>query len=660
MVRNLLTTLTLIAFTSSPFTGSLDAAEPKPAYEMLPPDVQAIIWVADAEKLAEGWNRTDLAKLAEEPSIREFWQDQRQQIENKLTSAGWRLHIQPRDLEEIIHGQLALAWIEHREEVRKPFALALIVDVVDKAAQTQTFLGKLNQQLKERGAQMRKLSHNNVEVVQHTLPRQNGELLPQETFYAVANEQLMASDDLNTLKALLDAGSTGAAAATTLSADPVFQAARQQLAVTGEGHAEYFVRPLGFARVLRAMGGKRASKTDVLAVLQNQGFDAVKAVCGELKMGEKEFDIIHRGYVLADGERQGSVGILDFPNQVSHQLPVWVSNKVSSMLAVCWNVEAFWKVEGLVDEMAGQEGVFREIIEGIKVDPTGPQIDIAKDVLPLLTNEIYSITDSKMPIDVDSRRNLIAIRVKQPQQMAKILRQAMATEPDAQEISVKGQQIWQVAHEEDDVTLELDADFGAFGTKPANAPTEENQPWLSNWAITVHGEYLMFASHVEMISEAIAQATKGQRSPLEDEPDYRQIKAALATQFGDEEGCAWRINRSELAYRPQYELFRSGKLQESESMLASLLEHLLQNKSEIQQKKPAVDGSKLPPFETISKYLHPSGVSVKKTDKGWSFGALLLSQSDRVRDQPASSTSQSTTGESNAANKPVQGGATKR
>jgi hypothetical protein len=164
-----------------------------------------------------------------------------------------------------------------------------------------------------------------------------------------------------------------------------------------------------------------------------------------------------------------------------------------------------------------------------------------------------------------------------------------------------------------------------------------------------------------MISEAIAQANQGTRSPLEDKPDFQHIVAALTEQFGDQNGCAWRINRSELAYRPQYELFRQGKLQESESMLANLLEHVLRNKSEIQQKKPAVDGSKLPPFEAISKYLHPSGVTVKETDKGWSFGALLLSRSYRPREQPAPGTSDSANvGESNAANKPVQGAATKR
>lgn len=657
MVRNLLIALCFLVSANT-----LRAAEPKAAYDMLPQTVQAVVWVPSAERIAERWNRTQLARLADDPAIREFWKDQQQQIEEKLTAAGWRLHIQPRDLEDIVQGQMALAWIEHREDVRKPFSLALIVDVVDRAKETKQFLQKLDQQLKDRGAPMHKLTHNKTEIVQHTLPRQGGELLPQETFYAVVNEQLLASDDLNTLKALIEASGEGDAAK-MLGADPTFQAARDALKVSEDAQLEYFARPLGFARVLRAMSGKRTSgKTDVLAVLEHQGFEAIKAVCGELKLGEEKFDIVHRGYVLADGQRPRSVQVLDFPNQVRREVPAWVSPRVSSMLATCWNAkDAFWKVEGLVDEMAGQENVFHEIIEGIKVDPTGPRIDIEKDVMPLLTNEIYSVSDSKMPIDVDSRRNLIALRVTKPDQMAKILRQAMATEPDAQEVTVKGQQIWQVAHKEDEIDIDLDADFGGFGAKPSNAPAEENQPWLSNWAITVYGDYLMFASHVEMISEAIEQAKQSNGSPLVAQRDYQRITEALAAQFGDDPMCAWRINRSDLAYRPQYELFRAGKLQESQSMLASLLEHLLQNKSEIQQKKPAVDGAKLPPFEAVSKYLQPSGITVKTTDKGWEFGALLLSQvGDQRVEQSGRAAESSAGGESNAANKPVQGGATNR
>ncbi|MGN6546508.1 MAG: hypothetical protein ACTHK7_15745 [Aureliella sp.] len=637
---------------------TLRAADPRPAYEMLPQSVQAVVWIPDSDTIVERWNRTQLAKLAEDPSIKDFWESQREQIELKLTTAGWRLQIQPRDLGEIVQGQLALAWIERHEDTSKPFALALIVDVVNKAPQTEQFLEKLNAQLKERGAEFKQLSHNGAEITQNTLPRQSGELLPQETFYTVVNEQLIASDDLQTLKDLIDASSAEKTSG-KLNADPVFTEARSQLKVSDEGQIEYFVRPLGFARVIRAISGKRSrGKADVLAVLQNQGFEAIKAVSGEFQLGQEKFDILHRGFVLADEKRPPSVQVLDFPNDVPKTVPAWVTDHVSTLLATCWNVkDAFWKVEGLVDEMAGQPEVFREIINGIKDDPNGPRIDIAKEVMPLLTNDIYSVSDTKEPIDIDSRRNLIAIRVKQPEQMLKVLSKAMEKEPDAEELAISGQKVWQVVHKEED--LALDADFGDFAKPaPGGAAQEAQQPWLSNWAITVNGEYLMFASHVDMITEAINQAKQVEKSPLTDEKDYQRVVAALTELFDNEPACAWQINRSKLAYRAQYELFRAGKLQESQSMLAHLLEHVLQSKSEMQQrKKPAVDGSKLPPFEAVSKYLQPSGMMVQTTEKGWSFGGVLLSQVGDTQATGTTTDSQQSAGAgaSNAANKPVRG-----
>lgn len=161
----------------------------------------------------------------------------------------------------------------------------------------------------------------------------------------------------------------------------------------------------------------------MLAVLQNQGFEAIKCVCGEISLGLDALDISHQGYVLAERPLPKSAAMLDFPNKASHDVPSFVSENISSLLATNWNAkEAFWKVEGLVDELAGTPGVFHEVIEGIKVDPNGPRIDIEKEVLPHITNDIYSISDNKPgAADVDSRRNLIALRLINAAAMAKVL-----------------------------------------------------------------------------------------------------------------------------------------------------------------------------------------------------------------------------------------------
>lgn len=602
-------------------------AQQKAAFDLLPDNVQAALWIPNSELLIERWDRTQLSKLASDPAVRPFFEDQRQEIERRFIDAGWRLNVKPEDLAEFSSGQIAVAWLEKADSPRKPFALALVADVASDPAINEQLLEKIDDQLRKQQAVKSELRHADVEIIKYTLPARAGEFLAQNTYHAIVNEQLLSTDDEQLIKDMISRAKLDAIGA-VLSQDPDFRAGREALQISGDAQLEYFVRPLGLARVLRSIGGKRSkSSSDVLAILQNQGFASIKCICGEVTIGLEAIDIQHKGYVLADRPLPKSAGILDFPNQASREIPNFVGKNISSMLATHWNAEeAFWRIEGLVDELAGQEGVFDEVIQGIKRDPNGPRIDIEQDVLPHFTNDIYSISDSKEGIpEIDSRRNLIALKVNNAEAMSKVLDRAMENEPHAEQVEFGGHEIWKVAHRDDD-EFDLTDDFGDFEEdSQSDQDAAQPEPWLSNWAITVYGDYLMFASHVEVIQDAITQANSGDESPLVTEPDYQRITAAIAEHFGEEEGSAWKIVRNNLAYRVQYELFREGKLQQSQSMLASILDRLLQSDSEMRGKDQKVSGKNLPPFAQIAHFLQPSGMMVRTTDRGWQFGNLLLS-----------------------------------
>lgn len=608
----------------------LCAAQERPAaYDLLPDNAQAVVWVPDSEKLNEQWERTRLYDLANDPSIAPFFEEQRKELESKLVDAGWRLNIKPEDLGNYSVGQIALAWMEVATSPRKPFTMALIADVDDDKTTNQKLLDKIDAELVGRQAQKASLSHAGVDIFKYTLPRRADALLAEESYFAIVGGQLFATDDEPLIKNLISRAAKEKVEGRTIAADPVFIKGRKLLASTGEANVEYFVRPLGFARVIRAIGGKRSkSSADMLAVLQNQGFDAIQCVCGELRLGLESLDIAHRGYVVAEFPLPKSAGVLDFPNHASREIPSFVTGNISSLLATHWNAsEAFWRAEGLVDEIAGTEGVFDEVIQGIKLDTNGPRIDIEKDVLPHFTNDIYSMSDNKEgTAEVDSRRNLIALRLKNSAAMAKVLDRAMKNEPDAELVDFEGHQIWQVVRRDDEEVVDLTNDFGSdFGAPAAQSgDSGEPEPWLSNWAITVYDDYLMFASHVEMIRDAVSQAKSGNDSPILAEDDYQRVVAAIGKNFGTQDGSAWRIVRTSLAYRVQYELFREGKLGQSQSMLASILDRLLQNESEMRTKEQKISGNKLPPFEQIAHFLQPSGMMVRTTDNGWEFGSLLL------------------------------------
>lgn len=607
----------------------------KSAYDLIPDSSQAIVWIRDGENLAQQWERTQLYDLVHDPAVSPFFEEQRQEIEKKLTDAGWRLNIKPEDLADYSTGQIALAWLELPAVPRKPYATVLLADVDDAKIPNDKLLARVDEELIARKATKSQLTHLGITIAKYILPKRPAALLAENGFYTIVDGQFIACDDEAVTKDIIARIKGQAATGSIIAKDPVFVEGRAKAKMLGEGQFEYFVRPLGIARVLRSIGGKRSkSSADMLAVLQEQGFDSIRCVCGEVALGLEKLDIAHHGYVLADMPLPKSAAVLDFPNQASQEIPNFIGVNTSSLLTTNWNKDAFWKIEGLVDAMAGQDGVFQEVIQGIKVDPNGPRIDIEKEVLPHITNDIYSLSDNKAgEADVDSRRNLIALRLRNATGMAKVLDRAMENEPDAELVEFNGNTIWQVVHSEDEQVTGLETDFGDFGA-PANQAQNEPEPWLSNWAIAVHGDYLMFASHVEMIQEAIMQAQAATESPLLKEADFQRVTAAIAEQFGEESGSAWQIIRTSLAYRVQYELFREGKLMQSQSMLASILDRLLQNEDEMKVKEQKLSGSKLPPYEQISHFLQPSGLKVLTTDAGWEFGSLILAGGQRQAAKP--------------------------
>lgn len=599
---------------------------------LLPKAAQGYVRVIDMPRLRERWDTTELAKFAKDPALKSFWEDQRQDIETRLADAGWQLNIEAARLVDVASGEAVLSWIANPENRRKPYALALIVDVAGRTKDTEELLASVDKQLKGKGATAKSLKVGAETVLQYTLPRKPGELLLQETFYSIAKDRLIASDDLALVEKMLAAQVKPSA--DSLVEDTDYQTAIKRVdGLLNRGEIEYFVRPIGLARVIREISGKRegSRSTDVLKVLEDQGFGHFRAVAGRVEVGAEGMDMLHQGAVIAPKPLPGSAAIVNTPNEVSWKLPDWIGGDVSAMINICWNIqESFWKSEGLMDGLADSPGVFKQFVKGMAENETGPKVDIAKEVLPYLTNDIISLSDCKEPITVDSRRTMIALRVLEPAKLFKVLERVMNNEPDAKLVEFEGHKLWKVVREDSAEGLEIDAgdlgaDFGEFGDQPMQSKPED-EPWLSNWAITIYGDQLMFASHAELIQDCILQAKSGKPSPLASDVEYVRARKAIEQLANGRTGCSWQVLRSDLSYRVQYELFREGKLPQSQSMAATIMERLTQPKKELRGKeKQQIDGTKLPPFDQIRGYLQPGGMMFESTDDGWVYTGFLLS-----------------------------------
>ncbi|MEZ6086452.1 MAG: hypothetical protein R3C05_00140 [Pirellulaceae bacterium] len=326
--------------------------------------------------------------------------------------------------------------------------------------------------------------------------------------------------------------------------------------------------------------------------------------------------------------------MLQFPNTDQKDPPSWVLPTVASYLDGSWKMEeAFWAAETLVNQAVGDE-IFRRVVDGIKNDKDGPQIDLAKNIIANFQERLILTTDNVLPITAKSERVMIGVALQNPAIVKAAVDKAMKSDPNAKEFEYPHHQwIWQVTPPKvaDDVfELEGFEDFEEFIDEPDGT---EGPPLLNQWATTVYGDYLLFSSHAQMLVDAIEHDRNAAKSTLHAQPDFKRMREALLREEGPNR-AVWRVLRSDLAFRAKYELFRRGELKDSDSVLAALIRRIFKNPEDDDEEGVRIDGSKLPPFAVVSKHLQPSGVVFKTEDNGWLLRGIMLSPVDGKETTP--------------------------
>ena len=263
------------------------------------------------------------------------------------------------------------------------------------------------------------------------------------------------------------------------------------------------------------------------------------------------------------------------------------------------------------------------MIEGIRDDPQGPQIDIFKDVLPYLSTEFHVVTEIVKPISPDSKQSMVILKLNDPaKKLPKILDRYGKGEPDSKPIDFEGQRIWSFENKPE---AEIELDFGGGKDSKKKTESDENEPLLDKWAITIFGDYFIFASDVETIKEVIQRGKNpAMKNAFEKEPDVAKVVEMLEDVAGAEGRSMNQITRSDRAFEMQYELFRQGILPQSRSMMATILDKILKPKNAGQPQVQKLNGAKLPPFAAIQHFFTASGGVVRTEVDGWSVQSFIM------------------------------------
>jgi hypothetical protein len=105
-------------------------------------------------------------------------------------------------------------------------------------------------------------------------------------------------------------------------------------------------------------------------------------------------------------------------------------------------------------------------------------------------------------------------------------------------------------------------------------------------------------------------------------PEVQKVVRALED-LGVDKPIFDRVVRTKLSLRVKYELLRQGKLQESGSVLAKLVQRVAEEEEEGTE-EGELDAKNLPPIAKIEKYLTDGGSYIEETDDGWEITGFLL------------------------------------
>ncbi len=613
-----------------------------PATEILPDTTAGLLRIPDLPKFLDAYQKTRLGRLMDDPAMQPFIEAQRARAENYFESTDNNIGIRPDDLADIATGEVVFAWLPFEKVKRRPYSVCVLADTRGAKAKAEAALEQIDQDLKAGGATRVDKTHAGQTIRVYTPERKPGQLKVEQIAITLSDVRIIAADNDTVVTDLLDA-IAGQPKGKSISTLPEFATVlkRSSQAISGPlkkgGGAvagEWFARPFQMGRILReTFNVERGNDVDILKLFEGQGFDAIKAAGGIAVIAGDKFDFLHRGFVLAPAvtdkpsKYELAARMLQLVNTKRGPIPAWVHQDTASFNRLHLLIEeAFWASETLVDEALGDK-IFRPMIDSIKEDEEGPQIDIANNVLPNLDDQILLLTDNTLPVVENSERMLIAIRVLDAEKIKTAIRKVMEVEPDTTKLDVvPGVEIWRVQRPESSESFdsEIFQDFELSFDEDQNEPP----PLLDHWAIAMVDKgpgsttpYLMFSSHPELLIDTAKRIQTGVAGGFADLQDVQSVTATIGALGGDKPAYD-RVVRMKLSLRAKYELLRQGKLKDSDSVLSALYRRFFED-DQGGQPDP-LNAAKLPPLEKIEQYLPDGGSFIETAEDGWTLTGFLL------------------------------------
>jgi hypothetical protein len=606
---------------------------------LLPATTKGYVSAANPDDLREHFQQTMIGQLVYDDDMQPFAKDLQKQIEAKLNAIEQNLGFTNDDLDGVPAGELSLSIIEHPD---RPGVLAVTIDVTKHKQQADRLLAAIEKRFAARGGTKKDSEQSGTTFHVFTVPAADAKAAPQTTVYFIHDDVLCGVDAQDEAEAMLKRF-TGAPT-DNLKSLPAYQNTMDRCRKASgdlEPEAHWFIDPFGFVRTYRSLSKSPppAKDKDYAKIFSEQGFDAVQGVGGVVNLLVPDSaDFVYRVAVYAPpvkGKENDplrwnlAMQMLQLPNTSAAPPPSWAPRESARYASYNLDVLTAYDHFGtLFDALQGHKDAFKTSMEGIEQDPYGPQVNVRKEFVGHMGKRITFLTDFSLPVSVDNERSILAVEAADEAKLAKSLAKIMEHEPDVKRRDFGEYVLWERVPPEklDEVEVEAPG-FGPVETAPKPTTKEdEKKRVLPNSAVCVALGQLMIASDIEFLKQLLTGFA--QHEMLSSSGDYKQV-AALMEKLAPGDHCGFAFVRMDEASRATYDLIRAGKMPESQSLLGKFLNEVLTTEVEKEEgihRKQRIDGSLLPDFEMVRRYLGPAGRVLRSDPDGWLLTGAILNK----------------------------------
>lgn len=642
-----------------------------PSDTLLPNTTRGFVSISNVKTMVEHWNKTQLGQLAKDPVMKPFIDDLRMQIEERWSDIHEKLGVTIDDLRGVAGGELSIAAVQTADG--RP-ALAIVVDVTGNLPNAKALLEKISKNLTGLKALHERIQLEGVPVDAFRFPPDEFTRLPKEgvskppkgkpkakpaeppdryALYGLKGNLLVGSSQREVIQGILAraAGKKAPSLAEVASYQAVMKRCGED-AGKAVPQIRWYVQPLGYLQimhVLRAETQPVRKGTNVTEFFKEQGFDALQGLGGFVDFAAKPYEVVHRTAVYAPGKYEQSMKLLSFPNSPKAGDPKpgedqfkpqpWIPAEVASYATFQFDVlNAFDNLDPLVDALfgKGEKGVWQDLLGGLERDPNGPKIGLRKELILHLGSRVTVVTDYQLPITTTSERLLFAVETKPGEEkaVADAVTKLYKNDREMRRREFEGHVIWESIPPEKsksevpEYSVELPPLPGAKkAVRPGRGGKREHVVFPNLSVTAAHGQ-LLVASHYDYLAKVLGKEEARIKSGdlLSQSVEYQQVTKALE-QFGVKAKCARGFAKTDEQYRATYELIRQNKMPESETMLGRILNAVIGSGKKGVPRKQEIDGSKLPDFDFVRRYLGPGGfqaTSEKGPFQGWFIKGFVL------------------------------------